>query len=181
MEESPTHVHLRGKYQSISYDNPKFAELHAGVTIRVIDPSGVDFISIATRREGHFEFETRESGVHQFCLTINTTTYAGDLKMRFQMSIDNVGDDLQDNMDNPLQSENMGSLVHQIKRLHDQIRAISAEQDYQREREFTSRDTSESNNARTAWLSILQISFFILSAVWQIWVLKLFFKAKKLV
>ncbi|ETO15189.1 hypothetical protein RFI_22174 [Reticulomyxa filosa] len=75
----------------------------------------------------------------------------------------------------------------ELRRLNDKIRAIRNEQAYQkvcdiyikREEEF--RDTSESTNSKIVWWSLINTAILVGCGLFQIWHLKRFFSAKKLV
>jgi hypothetical protein len=62
-----------------------------------------------------------------------------------------------------------------------QVRQISNEQAYQRTREATFRQISESTNVRVLWWSIAQAGILIIIAALQLRHLRGFFEAKKLV
>lgn len=67
----------------------------------------------------------------------------------------------------------------QMRRLNDKLKDIMKEQSYQRERERSFRDTSESTNARVQWWSIIQSAVMVLAGVYQIFHLRSFFRSKK--
>jgi len=75
--------------------------------------------------------------------------------------------------------EHLSALEVEVRRLNDKMKDILKEQSYQRERETSFRDTSESTNSRVQWWSIFQTVVMLVAGLWQIWHLKSFLKNKK--
>jgi p24 family protein alpha len=61
------------------------------------------------------------------------------------------------------------------------VKDLLREQQYQRGRETSFRNTSESTNDRVKWWSILQTVVMVVAGLWQIFHIKRFLKNKKIV
>eukprot|EP00940_MAST-03C_sp_MAST-3C-sp2_P002857 g2857.t1 len=77
--------------------------------------------------------------------------------------------------------EHVDNIANQVQRLTKRVENIHQHLTSYRELEKQIRTVSEKNNARVAWLSVLQAILLLCAGIWQIYHLKLFFKAKKLV
>lgn len=132
-----------------------------------------------TVEEGRFAFTTLVDGEYSICLQTNTTSWYGTVrKFRFHMDFE-VGEHAKD-YNTIAKQEHLSAIEVEIRKLNDKIRGIRAEQDYQKKREEVFRDISESTNARVMWWSLAQTAVLLISGLWQMSRLKVFFKQKKL-
>jgi len=69
----------------------------------------------------------------------------------------------------------------ELKKLEDLAEAIVSDFAYMKSREKLMRDTNESTNSRVLWFSIFSMAVLLGLALWQVFYLKRFFKAKKLI
>jgi hypothetical protein len=97
---------------------------------------------------------------------------------RMTLQLD-IGEHAQDYSEIAKQ-EHLSAIEVEVRKLNDKIRAIRAEQEYQRAREERFRDTSESTNARVMWWSVVQTVVLLAAGGYQLFNLKGFFKSKKL-
>lgn len=81
--------------------------------------------------------------------------------------------------DEVAKKEHLSTLEVEVRKLNDKMRDVMKQQAYQRDREKAFRNTSESTNSRVQWWSIFQTVVVVLSGLYQISVLKSFFKSKK--
>jgi hypothetical protein len=77
--------------------------------------------------------------------------------------------------------EHLTELEVEVRRLNDKVKDIVREQGYQRDREVSFRNTSESTNARVMWWSVLQIGVMAASTFFSAFTLQRFFQTKKIV
>jgi len=77
--------------------------------------------------------------------------------------------------------ENLKPLEIELMKLEDVVTQIEHEFRYMKEREARHRNTNESTNARVAYMSFASLVILVLLGLWQIFYLKQFFKAKKLI
>jgi len=69
----------------------------------------------------------------------------------------------------------------ELRRLEDLAESIVNDFAYMRAREEEMRDTNESTNTRVLYFSIFSMGCLLFLAVWQIFYLRRFFQAKKLI
>eukprot|EP01114_Cavostelium_apophysatum_P020217 TRINITY_DN671_c0_g1_i1.p1 TRINITY_DN671_c0_g1~~TRINITY_DN671_c0_g1_i1.p1 ORF type:complete len:257 (+),score=53.79 TRINITY_DN671_c0_g1_i1:46-816(+) len=153
-----------------------------GIKVVVTDPEGHNTIpSRVTPLEGRFAFTSQLGGEHKMCFQTNTTGgwFGGKRKLKFHLDIE-TGEGATDYEDIAKQ-EHLSALEVEVRKLNDRIKDIRAEQNYQRNRESSFRDTSESTNSRVVWWSVIQTAILLAAGFWQISHLKHFFKTKKLV
>ena len=76
---------------------------------------------------------------------------------------------------------NVDAIDSQVSRVTDRIRDVKSQLVLYRVKESHIRSVAESNNSRVAWLSFGQAILLLLAGLWQVYHLKLYFRAKKLV
>jgi len=153
-----------------------------GIKITINDPEGKQFISRDHMiMDGRFAFTSQIGGEHKVCFKTNSTSgwFGAKRRVKFSNTI-SIGAEATD-YEELAKSEHLSALEVQVRKLNDRIRTVRAEQSYQRGREMTFRNTSESTNSRAMWWSIIQIGVLVSTGLWQINYLKNFFKAKKVV
>ena len=132
-----------------------------------------------TAREGRFGFTSHIAGEHLICLQTTTSNYYGTQReFRFSLVLD-AGEAAQDYGELAKQ-EHLTAIEVEVRKLNDKIKQIRGEQDYQTQREKEFRDTSEATNSAVLWWSIIQTVLLLAAGVWQLTMLKKFFKSKKL-
>jgi len=188
LEEVPKDTLVLGKYRAedatqptpVQFMNQQPNPSQVGVTLTVTDADGVVVLTRDMQPQGRFAFTSQSAGEHKICFNTNTTKWFGTRqKVKFHLDME-TGEQAID-YDELAKQEHLGALEIKIRRLTDRIRDIRSEQNYQRGREATFRDTSESTNTRVVWWSILQTAILVGAGLWQISHLKHFFKTKKLV
>lgn len=78
-------------------------------------------------------------------------------------------------------AEKLKPMELELKKLEDLAEAIVSDFAYMKSREKLMRDTNESTNSRVLWFSIFSMAVLLGLALWQVFYLKRFFKAKKLI
>eukprot|EP01116_Phalansterium_solitarium_P009505 TRINITY_DN23677_c0_g1_i1.p1 TRINITY_DN23677_c0_g1~~TRINITY_DN23677_c0_g1_i1.p1 ORF type:complete len:221 (+),score=1.13 TRINITY_DN23677_c0_g1_i1:111-773(+) len=187
LEEVPKDTLILGKYKgedgdaATPYGNTKASRLtNLGLQVKVTDPDNNIALERGLQPEGRFAFTSQVSGEYKICFSTNSTRWFGTKqKVNFHLDIQ-YGVDATDYKDLADQ-EKLTEMEVAIRRLNDKIRDMRAEQTYQRTREATFRNTSESTNSRVMWWSVIQTLILVGTALWQISHLKHYFKTKKLV
>ena len=59
-------------------------------------------------------------------------------------------------------------LSAKLRDLNNKLEDIRREQQYQREREWSFRDLSETTNSRAVWYSLAQIAVLVVTCTWQL-------------
>lgn len=109
---------------------------------------------------GRFAFNTHEPGEHTICMHTNSSRWFGGQEVRVHLDI-RIGEASND-YDKIQKKERLSQVETRLYQLLAQARQISNEQAYQRTREATFREISESTNVRVLWWSIGQALILVL-------------------
>jgi len=156
----------------------RWAEM--GMKVVVKDPVNEVVLDRSMDKEGRFALNAQVGGEHTICFSTNTTRWFGrpsEVKMMVSIKTGVEATDYEE----IAKLEHLNALEVSVRRLHDRVRSIMSEQNYQRKREARFRDTSEAANSRVMWWSVIQICILLATGFWQIRHLKNFFRKKKLV
>lgn len=181
IEEVPAETLIVGTYKNpdfVPYGRPDFNGV--GLKLNVQDPANNMVLTKALDVEGKFAFTSAAGGEYQLCFSTNSSRWFGQpKKFRFDIKLDvgETGIDYQE----VAKREHLSDLEVEIRKLNDKVKDIIREQQYQRGRETSFRNTSESTNDRVKWWSIFQTVVMVTAGVWQIWHIKRFLKNKKIV
>jgi len=184
VEEVPDETMVSGKYKTLKHlpDGSYAQEAMKGVGMHVKINGPDDSVIMAKdyEAEGRFTFNTHEAGEHTICLSSNTTSgwFGGEL-MRIYLDL-RVGEQSVD-YEKVAKKEQLTQVETRLYQLIAQVKQIANEQAYQRTREATFREVSESTNVKVLWWSLAQAFILIMVAFMQLRHLKGFFEAKKLV
>jgi len=184
IEEVPNDMLVMAKYNSLDHHKLNIPAPSPGTpaaTIRVVikDPLGNVVLEQDADEAGSVMFTSTIGGEHLVCLKTSTNSWFGASRtFRFQLEFQ-TGVQATDYSELAKQ-EHLSAIEVEVRKLNDRVRAIRAEQDYQKSREEEFRNTSESTNSRVMWWSVIQTLVLVASGVWQIFSLKGFFKQKKL-
>eukprot|EP00730_Choanoeca_flexa_P009624 TRINITY_DN1269_c0_g1_i2.p1 TRINITY_DN1269_c0_g1~~TRINITY_DN1269_c0_g1_i2.p1 ORF type:complete len:221 (+),score=34.76 TRINITY_DN1269_c0_g1_i2:66-665(+) len=182
IEEIPDETLVIGKYKvQAQNEDGSFMETSPGfgIHVEVTDPNDDILMAKDYEAEGRFAFTAHESGEHTICLHTNSSRWFSGRTVRVHLEL-LVGENAND-YQAISQKESLNSVETRLYQLISQTKQIANEQAYQRQREASFREISESTNERVLWWSIAQASVLVLTAVWQMRHLKSFFEAKKLV
>jgi hypothetical protein len=149
------------------------------VKVKVLDNEAKLVLEREMGAENRVAFTSQTSGEHKLCFSSPSSRWFGKLSLRFFLDIQ-VGEGAT-NYEEIARQEHLSVLEITIRRLNDRVKDIRAEQNYQRNREISFRNTSESTNSRVMWWAVIQTVILVGTGLWQITHLKNFFKAKKLV
>mmetsp|Transcript_10222 Transcript_10222/g.17177 ORF Transcript_10222/g.17177 Transcript_10222/m.17177 type:complete len:213 (-) Transcript_10222:87-725(-) len=181
LEEVPKDTLILAKWKTTPSDkiHPESAA-QIGIVLSITDPEQFSFFERTFALTSRFAFTSARGGEYRLCFGTNTTTWFGTGQaLKFEIDITH-GSEATDYED-LAKTEHLTEVEVSIRKLNDRVRLIRAEQDYQRRREHTFRDTSETTNARVLWWSVAQVSILVVTAAWQMRYLRGFFTAKKLV
>ncbi|XP_051506469.1 transmembrane emp24 domain-containing protein 11-like [Myxocyprinus asiaticus] len=182
IEEIPEDTLVTGFFRVEYWDENKKANTpHLGLTVTVRDPQHSVILLKRFGRYGKFTFTSHASGQHFLCMKSNSTrfsVFAGDsLKVHLDVQ---MGEHTID-PSAAKAKDTMKAMEYNLQHLIDQIRYISRQQDFQREREETFRQMSEETNGNVLWWAIIQTSILLSVGFWQMKSLKDFLIEKKLV
>uniref|UniRef100_A0AAR2KZR5 GOLD domain-containing protein n=1 Tax=Pygocentrus nattereri TaxID=42514 RepID=A0AAR2KZR5_PYGNA len=132
-------------------------------------------------RYGKFTFTSHASGQHFICAKSNSTRFSVFAGERLKVHMDvQMGEHVIDPSAEKAK-DTVKTMEYKIRHLIDQIRYISKQQDFQRDREETFRQMSEETNGNVLWWAIIQTLILLTVGVWQMRSLKNFLIEKKLV
>ncbi|EQC40072.1 hypothetical protein SDRG_02727 [Saprolegnia diclina VS20] len=145
------------------------------------EPNQVPSVTHTLGSKGSIAFTSTLPGGHWTCVSIDTNKYVvpATTKMRFSLKL-KFGTSNEEYA-NLAKREQMNELELEVMKLRDRVRAIQKQQDYAQEKDEKFRSTSESNNARAMWVSVIQIVILVITGVWQVHHLQTYFHKKKLV
>eukprot|EP00037_Helgoeca_nana_P015340 m.143294 g.143294 ORF g.143294 m.143294 type:complete len:220 (+) comp22974_c0_seq1:23-682(+) len=186
IEEVPDETMVTGKYRvqkpnaDGTFSDGEDGSQGIGMHVKIKDPTGDVVMDKDYAGSGRFVFHTHEAGEHSICISTNSTRwFSGGEQVRVHLAI-KVGEAGND-YDTIQKKEQLTQMETRLYQLLAQVRQISNEQAYQRTREATFRQISESTNVRVLWWSIAQAGILIIIAALQLRHLRGFFEAKKLV
>jgi outer membrane murein-binding lipoprotein Lpp len=113
--------------------------------------------------DGKFTFTAHEAGDHSICLAPASVSAQNT---HIKLYIDIVVGSTRPNIDQD--RSHVSNLASKIRDLNAKLDDIKREQQYQREREASYRDLSESTNTRAVWYSVLQIGVLVATCTWQL-------------
>eukprot|EP01086_Lenisia_limosa_P010226 TRINITY_DN34293_c0_g1_i1.p1 TRINITY_DN34293_c0_g1~~TRINITY_DN34293_c0_g1_i1.p1 ORF type:complete len:217 (+),score=57.21 TRINITY_DN34293_c0_g1_i1:43-693(+) len=182
-EEIPENTLVVSKFKfSYADDSPvesRQMQPTLGVDVVVRDPREEIILKQKKTKEARVAFTSQEAGDHNICLQTNTTRWFGAarrLRVDFEVSVGSNAIDY----DSIAKADDLSSIDLRFRRINDRLTGIQAELSYQKDRETSFRNTSESTNSRVMWWSALQLIVVGGSAVFQVFHLKGFFKNRKL-
>ncbi|XP_065105193.1 transmembrane emp24 domain-containing protein 11 [Paramisgurnus dabryanus] len=181
IEEIPDDTLVTGSFLLEYWDENKGKNPHLGLTLSVRDPQHEVILLKRFMRYGKFSFTSHAPGQHFLCMRSNSTrfsVFAGD---RLKVHLDvRMGEHTLD-PNAAKAKDTMTAMEDNLQHLIDQMRYISRQQDFQREREETFRQMSEGTNGNVLWWAIIQTSILLSVGFWQMKNLKDFLIEKKLV
>jgi len=185
LEEVPKDTLVLGKYRTeewtaVGVPSPTATKQKSAIKVTVTDPEGNLFLQRDMNSEGRFAFTSQIGGEHKICFQTNTSRWFG-AKQKLKFHLDMEKGESATDYEEIAKQEHLSAIEVSVRKLIDRVRDIRSEQDYQRKREATFRNTSESTNGRVTWWSVIQTLILVSTGLWQITHLKNFFKAKKLV
>ena len=129
---------------------------------------------------GVMKYKTTEGGEFKICVQTNTTKWftASDIyHVRMDVRSGVQATDYAD----IAKKEELSSLEVAVRVANDRLTNIHKEQLYQKQREESFRDITDSTYYRIIFMAFLQIVVFVACAIWEAITLQNFFKKKKFV
>ncbi|XP_005986613.1 transmembrane emp24 domain-containing protein 10 [Latimeria chalumnae] len=148
--------------------------------LKITDSAGHILYSKEDASKGKFAFTTEEYDMFEACF-----------ESKFPMGTGRIPDQLvildmrhgveAKNYEEIAKVEKLKPLEVELRRLEDLSESIVNDFAYMKKREEEMRDTNESTNTRVLYFSIFSMCCLIGLATWQVFYLRRFFKAKKLI
>ncbi|KAJ7988639.1 hypothetical protein DPEC_G00311300 [Dallia pectoralis] len=172
-EEVHKDVLVTGEYEVSEQPNAK-------TNLKITDSSGHTLYSKEDASKGKFAFTTEDYDMFEVCFESKSPFGTGkvpDLLVNLDMK---HGVEAK-NYEEIAKVEKLKPLEVELRRLEDLSESIVNDFAYMKKREEEMRDTNESTNTRVLYFSIFSMCCLIGLATWQVFYLRRFFKAKKLI
>ncbi|XP_078516589.1 transmembrane emp24 domain-containing protein 10-like [Lissotriton helveticus] len=148
--------------------------------LKVTDSSGHILYSKEDAKKGKFAFTTEDFDTYQVCFERHEL--AGQLHLTDQLITLDIKRGVEArNYIELAKAEKLKPLEVELRRLEDLSESIVKDFVYMKQREEEMRDTNESTSLRVLYFSVFSMLCLVGLATWQVFYLRLFFKAKKLI
>ncbi|MEE6494220.1 hypothetical protein FKM82_017059 [Ascaphus truei] len=172
-EEIHKDVLVTGEYE--------VTEQHGAHTrLRITDSAGHILYSKEDASKGKFAFTTEEYDMFEVCFESKLPAGAGHVPDQMVHLIMKHGVEAK-NYERIAKVEKLKPLEVELRRLEDLSESIVNDFAYMKKREEEMRDTNESTNVRVLYFSVFSMCCLVGLATWQVFYLRRFFKAKKLI
>jgi len=170
--------------------SPTAEKADVAVIVRRMATNTIEHTFPYEPEEAGEQFEFTFKGSHQseedfeLCLTVMSdqkTKERKTIRWKFSFTFYALDQGVASPHSEVAQEEHVDDIAVRIMGLSQTMKGIKTRLTQYRSLEQEIRDVSESNNMRVAWFSVAQTILLACAGVWQIYHLKSFFKAKKLV
>ncbi|XP_070983836.1 transmembrane emp24 domain-containing protein 10 isoform X2 [Oncorhynchus clarkii lewisi] len=147
---------------------------------QITDSSGHILYSKEDASKGKFAFTTEDYDMFEVCFESKSPLGTGRVTDQL-VNLDMKHGVEAKNYEEIAKVEKLKPLEVELRRLEDLSESIVNDFAYMKKREEEMRDTNESTNIRVLYFSIFSMCCLIGLATWQVFYLRRFFKAKKLI
>ncbi|CDQ68005.1 unnamed protein product [Oncorhynchus mykiss] len=172
-EEIHKDVLVTGEYEVSEQPNAKN-------NLKITDSSGHILYSKEDASKGKFAFTTEDYDMFEVCFESKSPLGTGRVTDQL-VNLDMKHGVEAKNYEEIAKVEKLKPLEVELRRLEDLSESIVNDFAYMKKREEEMRDTNESTNIRVLYFSIFSMCCLIGLATWQVFYLRRFFKAKKLI
>ncbi|XP_030074961.1 transmembrane emp24 domain-containing protein 10 [Microcaecilia unicolor] len=149
--------------------------------LQVVDSAGHTLYSKEDAKKGKFAFTTDDYEIYEICFESKLHP-AGNFRVPDQLIILSVKHGVEaQNYEDIAKAEKLKPLELELRRLEDLSESIVKDFAYMKQREEEMRDTNESTSLRVLYFSVFSMLCLVGLATWQVFYLRRFFKAKKLI
>jgi hypothetical protein len=168
-------VHYKSPDQSPLPHEAEQQKYHVGVKLEVTQGANKVFEG-RTDVEGRFAF-TALQGEHHLCFSVEGQSLGQDFRIYLEVKVG-----LNDvDYESVAKKEHLSSLELKVRKIRDDVRRVTQEQSYFRNREERSKRTADSTYFRAMWFSLVQILAMLgVTGVYLLY-LRNYFISKKLV
>ncbi|XP_029468276.1 transmembrane emp24 domain-containing protein 10-like [Rhinatrema bivittatum] len=148
--------------------------------LQVTDSSGHILYSKEDAKKGKFAFTTDDYEIYEICF--ESKMHSGNFRVPDQLVMLSVKHGVEaQNYEDIAKAEKLKPLEVELRRLEDLSESIVKDFAYMKQREEEMRDTNESTSLRVLYFSMFSMLCLVGLATWQVFYLRRFFKAKKLI
>ncbi|XP_077408607.1 transmembrane emp24 domain-containing protein 10 [Vanacampus margaritifer] len=148
--------------------------------LKITDSAGHLLYSKDDATKGKFAFTTEDYEMFEVCFESKSPMGTGRVQDQL-VKLDMKHGVEAKNYEDIAKVEKLKPLEVELRRLEDLSESIVNDFAYMKKREEEMRDTNESTNTRVLYFSIFSMCCLIGLATWQVFYLRRFFKAKKLI
>ncbi|KAG8437891.1 hypothetical protein GDO86_008549 [Hymenochirus boettgeri] len=149
--------------------------------LKVTDSVGHILYSKEDAKKGKFAFTTDDYDVYEVCFESKAIS-GGNFRFPDQLIILDIKHGVEaKNYEDLAKAEKLKPLELGLRRLEDLSDSIVKDFSYMKKREEEMRDTNESTSLRVLYFSVFSMFCLVALATWQVFYLRRFFKAKKLI
>mmetsp|Transcript_15013 Transcript_15013/g.52215 ORF Transcript_15013/g.52215 Transcript_15013/m.52215 type:complete len:234 (-) Transcript_15013:356-1057(-) len=152
--------------------SPSRATLYDRVLFSNVD-DGTGNLMMGVVPKGH-EFDADETGLYEFCLNNKMARWTGK-RVLFELEVKLPRSEGGGTDPNDTPTDRMAATV---RRLHEALDVVDADQQHLRAREEVHRDTAESSQERVTWFTLLETAVYLTLSVGQVGVVKGWFKSR---
>ncbi|XP_075569274.1 transmembrane emp24 domain-containing protein 10 [Pelecanus crispus] len=168
---------VTGEYE---IDAPPGSSTGPSANLKITDSAGHILYAKEDATKGKFAFTTEDYDMFEACFESKLPVGTG--RMPDQLVILDMKHGVEaKNYEEIAKVEKLKPLEVELRRLEDLSESIVNDFAYMKKREEEMRDTNESTNTRVLYFSIFSMCCLIGLATWQVFYLRRFFKAKKLI
>ncbi|XP_061560538.1 transmembrane emp24 domain-containing protein 10 isoform X3 [Phycodurus eques] len=172
-EEIHKDVLVTGEYEISEPTNTK-------TNLKITDSAGHLLYTKDDAAKGKFAFTTEDYDMFEVCFESKSPMGTGRVPDQL-VHLDMKHGVEAKNYEEIAKVEKLKPLEVELRRLEDLSESIVNDFAYMKKREEEMRDTNESTNTRVLYFSIFSMCCLIGLATWQVFYLRRFFKAKKLI
>ncbi|NXA99567.1 TMEDA protein, partial [Cnemophilus loriae] len=148
--------------------------------VQITDSAGHILYAKEDATKGKFAFTTEDYDMFEACFESKLPVGTGRMPDQL-VTLDMKHGVEAKNYEEIAKVEKLKPLEVELRRLEDLSESIVNDFAYMKKREEEMRDTNESTNTRVLYFSIFSMCCLIGLATWQVFYLRRFFKAKKLI
>ncbi|XP_077366750.1 transmembrane emp24 domain-containing protein 10 [Festucalex cinctus] len=156
------------------------ANSNTKTNLKITDSAGHLLYSKDDATKGKFAFTTEDYEMFEVCFESKSPMGTGRVQDQL-VKLDMKHGVEAKNYEEIAKVEKLKPLEVELRRLEDLSESIVNDFAYMKKREEEMRDTNESTNTRVLYFSIFSMCCLIGLATWQVFYLRRFFKAKKLI
>ncbi|XP_034964173.1 transmembrane emp24 domain-containing protein 10 [Zootoca vivipara] len=178
-EEIHRDMLVTGEYEVVA---PPGSSSGPSANLKITDSAGHILYVKEDATKGKFAFTTEDYDMFEACFESKLPVVPGTGRMPDQFVTLNMKHGVEaKNYEEIAKVEKLKPLELELRRLEDLSESIVNDFAYMKKREEEMRDTNESTNIRVLYFSIFSMFCLIGLATWQVFYLRRFFKAKKLI
>jgi hypothetical protein len=163
---------IRGEYVSGDYWVEPEGRV---VAVSVRDPLGATVYHKRNAFEGSFAYTASDNGEYKACFS-NTVDHEGPKTIKFRFL---TGTEAKPK--NVATKKNLRPLEVQVRHLEEIVTGIRRDEGWLSRRQEEMRELNASTASQVLWFNIVAIFILVSTGLLQIWYLKRYFRAKKLV